>query len=190
VRVWPRFSSGAKRTSSGADEADIAAGLIRRRRPATVVALAVTGLAVLGGCGRGASSAPAPTASPTTRPAVPTTRPAVPTTRAVAPTASTTPAPPSSPKATPGAASAALIADWEAGDRAGAATVATAAAVAALFAKAYGGEPLNDRGCSSSFEIVCSWGPYAGASSADALYQITMATAGGSWYVSSVVVET
>jgi hypothetical protein len=160
---------------------------------------------VVGGCGATGSSAPAVTASPPSRlpsttvtPTTVTPTIAAGTTAPVATTApetTTAPTPttvvarPTSREATPGAASGALIADWEAGKRSAAATVATAPAVAALFATAYKGEPLNNRGCSSSFQIVCSWGPYAGASSADALYEIAVAGAGRSWYVSSVVVE-
>lgn len=78
--------------------------------------------------------------------------------------------------------------DWFAGNRAGSATVATPAAVAALYATAYAGQPLNDRGCTDQFPpLVCTWGPYAGGSGS--IYQVSVSPAGAKWFVSSVVIE-
>jgi hypothetical protein len=78
---------------------------------------------------------------------------------------------------------------WMAGNRAQSASVATEPAVNTLFATAYAGQPLNDRGCSDAFPpFKCTWGPYAGGSGS--LYEITLTpTSGGRWYVSGVVVE-
>jgi hypothetical protein len=82
-----------------------------------------------------------------------------------------------------------LIDDWERHDRAAAANIATQNSVQLLFESAYAGEPLNDRGCSTSFQIICSWGPYGGANPADPLIQVYLGQAGTGFYVSDVVVE-
>lgn len=75
-----------------------------------------------------------------------------------------------------------------AGDRVQAQTVATAPAVATLFAASYQGQPLNDRGCTDAFPpLVCSWGPYAGGHGA--LYQVQVSADANRWYVSGVVIE-
>ncbi len=157
-----------------------------------MLGLTLLALAAVTSCGRGGGAA-APT-EPTVVASAPTTAttraPTTETTVAPDTTATTTTAPrPSAPRRSPAAASGALIAAWEAGRRSAAASVATGAAVATLFTTPYAGEPLNNRGCSSSRPSVCSWGPYAGASPADALYQVTVEADGPSWYVSSVVVE-
>jgi hypothetical protein len=123
-----------------------------------------------------------------------TTAPTTALTAPTTPAATTVPAAtttvlPSARLSSPDAASTALIGDWEQARRSAAATVATTRAVATLFRTPYAGQALNNRGCSTSFQIVCSWGPYGGASPTDALYQIFVAASGASWYVSSVVVE-
>ena len=118
-----------------------------------------------------------------------TTRLVAPTTSLTLPTTHATAGRPSGARPSPDAVSGALIDDWEHGRRLAARTIATPAAVAALFEKAYAGQVLNDRGCSDSFQIVCSWGPYAGAVSTEALYEIWVAGSGASWYVSAVTVE-
>jgi hypothetical protein len=78
--------------------------------------------------------------------------------------------------------------DWINGDRAGSAAVALPGAVATLYANAYRGQPLNDRGCSTAFSpIRCTWGPYAGGSGA--IYEIYLLPEGSRWYVSSLSIQ-
>ena len=92
----------------------------------------------------------------------------------------------------PGAeeAATALVSSWAAGNRAAALTVATPAAVTALFATPYASGLAIDRGCSTSFSpIVCTFGPPGGASPTDPIYQIDVTQAPGGWYVSSVKTE-
>jgi hypothetical protein len=163
---------------------------------------------VAGGCRPGRTALPpsAATAVPTTdatkpttdatKPTTDATKPTTgaPTTGAIAPVATTAPAVPttvlpSARSSSPAAASAALIDDWEQARRSAAGTVATKKAVTTLFRTPYAGQILNNRGCSTSFRIVCTWGPYGGASPTDAVYEITVSASGSSWYVSSVVVE-
>jgi hypothetical protein len=82
-----------------------------------------------------------------------------------------------------------LIQAWKSGDRSKAATVATPAAVASLFASAYSGQTVILRGCSEIPPVVCSYGPYGGASPNLSLYQLTVSSDSGRWYVSAVTVE-
>jgi hypothetical protein len=77
---------------------------------------------------------------------------------------------------------------WVAADRTASATVGTPAAVATLFATAYAHQPLDDRGCTSSFlPIQCTWGPFGGGSGS--IYQISVEQSHAGWYVTAVVVE-
>jgi len=88
------------------------------------------------------------------------------------------------------AAATALISNWATQNRTGALSVATPAAVTALFAERYTAGLAVDRGCSTSFvPIVCTFGPPGGASPTDPIYQISVSQAGSGWYVSSVKVE-
>jgi hypothetical protein len=119
-----------------------------------------------------------------------TTRSSIPrTTTTTAGTTTTTVYTASAPQTSPDAAGNLLINDWAQGNRAAAASVATPAAVSALFAAAYPGSGLAiDRGCGDT-PVVCSFGPPGGADPSDALYQLTMAQTPAGWYVSSVMVE-
>jgi hypothetical protein len=90
----------------------------------------------------------------------------------------------------PEAAATALVSSWATQDRAAALTVATPAAVTALFAVPYASGLAEDRGCSTSFTpIVCTFGPPGGASPNDPIYQVYVSQAPGGWYVSSVKLE-
>jgi hypothetical protein len=83
-----------------------------------------------------------------------------------------------------------MIASWAAGDRNGAAMVATAAAVEQLFAAPYPGAGLAiPRGCSAAFTpVVCTYGPPGGGSASDSIYQLSVSQSPGGWYVSSVTI--
>jgi hypothetical protein len=71
---------------------------------------------------------------------------------------------------------------------AAAATVATSAAVTALFATPYTNQPAISRGCSVDFlPRVCSFGPPGGG--AGALIQVDVQAIGSDWYVSSAMIE-
>jgi hypothetical protein len=98
---------------------------------------------------------------------------------------------PSSPQSSGDVAAADLIADWKAGDQASALHVATAAAVATLFATPYAGQTVIGRGCQNAQfpPVICSYGPEGGASASDSLYQLTVTQAPGGWYVSAVTIE-
>ena len=112
------------------------------------------------------------------------------TTTTSAPTTTTTTALPTALKPKAEDAATALVANWAAGNRAAALTVATSAAVTALFATPYASGLAIDRGCSTSFSpIVCTFGPPGGASPTDPIYQIDVTQAPGGWYVSSVKTE-
>jgi hypothetical protein len=130
----------------------------------------------------------APTGTATTAPSEPTTTAVAPstTTRSVATSV------PADPQPSPEQATAALVLDWERGNRTAATQVATATAVATLFGRPYRGEVLNDRGCASPGPnpVICSWGPYALASPTNPLYEITVAVHRGGWYVVAVARET
>jgi hypothetical protein len=150
-------------------------------------------LALLAGCGGHGHPAAGPT---TTAPDSTRTVPATTT----PPTPPTTPSRSTSPPTTawratapqPSAEGAAddLVSDWAIGNRAGARTLATPAAVAALFAAPYPGEGLAiARGCSDDFGIVCAYGPPGGANPNDALYELTMYHGATGWFVGSVDVE-
>jgi hypothetical protein len=135
---------------------------------------------------------PSVTAPPTTVPATTTRVPR--TTTTVARTTTTKAHPtttvaalPPSPQPSPDAAATVFVDDWKAANRSGAATVATAKAVRALFASAYAGQTVIDRGCSVTFvPRVCSWGDYGGGSGP--LYEIDIRPIGANWYVSGASV--
>jgi hypothetical protein len=68
--------------------------------------------------------------------------------------------------------------------------VATASAVAALFAGHYTPGLAIDRGCSVAFSpIVCSFGPPGGAAPSDPIYEIYALRAPGGWYVSAAKIN-
>jgi hypothetical protein len=94
---------------------------------------------------------------------------------------------PTAAQAAPDAAAARLVSAWAAGDRATAATVASPAAVEALFAAPYPGPGLAiPRGCSTGFSpIVCTYGPPGGAAPTDSIYEISVAHDAAGWYVTS-----
>jgi hypothetical protein len=97
---------------------------------------------------------------------------------------------PSAPQPSADAAADALVADWARGNRIGALTVATPAAVSTLFAIAYPAGDATDRGCSTTFPpATCTIGPPGGANPNLPIYSFTMATEPGGWYVSGVQVE-
>jgi hypothetical protein len=105
-------------------------------------------------------------------------------------TTTTTLALPKAPQASADSAANALVSSWSTGNKSGALTVATPAAVATLFATPYTSGLAIDRGCSSSFlPIVCTFGPPGGASPTDPIYQILVSQTSGGWYVSSVKIE-
>lgn len=151
------------------------------------VALSLGVLAVLGlvltqlgksptaGAGRSARSTTTSPRSPTTSQAPTTTLPAIPV----------------APQPTAEEAAKALIANWGAGNRTVALSVATPQAVAALFAAPYQSGLAIDRGCSSgSPPVTCTYGPPGGANPNDPIYSLTVAQApSGYWYVSAAQVE-
>jgi hypothetical protein len=107
------------------------------------------------------------------------------------PTTTTTIAIPSAPQPSADQAANALVSDWASGNRAGALTVATAPAVATLFALPYPNGLAIDRGCSTAFPpATCTFGPPGGANPNLPIYSLTLANApNGNWYVSAVQVE-
>lgn len=136
-------------------------------------------LAACGPVTTGHAAAPSSTTPPTgIIPAAPTS---------ASPTA-TTPALPVAPQPDPASAAAALIHNWEIGDRAVALRVATSTAVNELFAKPYRGQTLVSRQCSLKFvPVACSYGPNGGGSGS--LYDVEVTPVGKLWFVSSVRVE-
>jgi hypothetical protein len=152
--------------------------------PVSLLVLVVAGYAVHAG-----TASPSKAADGTT---TPTTAPRPTTT--TGPTIPTTTAPPAIPPAlqsSPDAAAQAFVGRWAVGDRGGATTVATPAAVAALFAAPYpGGGDAQDRGCATSpSPVVCTFGPYGGANPNLPIYSITTVQAPGGWYVGAAQVE-
>ena len=100
---------------------------------------------------------------------------------------------PSAPQPTPDAAAGLLVHFWAVNDRAGAATVATPAAIGSLLNGPFPGpSDVQSRGCTDTNfpPVVCTYGPTANANPNLALYQITVANNGKGWYVISVQVET
>ena len=92
----------------------------------------------------------------------------------------------------PGAetAATALVSSWSTGNRATALSVATPTAVNMLFAAHYTSGQAIDRGCSTAFiPIKCTFGPPAGASPTDPIYELSVSQALGGWYVSGVRIE-
>lgn len=155
--------------------------MARRWSPSAWLVVAA-GVASLAGC----SSSPSSASTTTTTVPVGTIQPSSTssTTAAVA-----APAPPPAPQPSPSDASDALVRGWEAGNRAYAASVATAPAVATLFARPYQDQTLVSRGCTTAAfpPVVCSYGPNGGGSGS--LYQVTLTQTSGGWYVSKVTVE-
>ena len=161
----------------------------------------LVGAALIVACGTTAAHAPqaqSSTAPTTVAPSVTATVPAPPTTRAPAtpPTTSAPATPPTTtwiataPQPNAAAAAAALVSDWATTNRAGARSVATPQAIAAIFSAPYPGNAAIDRGCTSDFPpIVCTYGPPGGGPSTDPLYQIYVTQSPSGWYVSSVTVE-
>lgn len=95
---------------------------------------------------------------------------------------------PSAPRNTALEAAAALISDWARGRAAEAAEVATASAVAALFAETYPPGDLQPRGCTTGpTPATCTYRDTAAAT--PTIYQLTVTDAAGGWYVSAVTVE-
>ena len=87
-------------------------------------------------------------------------------------------------------AAADFISSWASGNRTEALSVATAPAVATLFAGHYTRGLVIDRGCSVAFSpIVCTYGPPGGAAPTDPIYEIDVMQAPGGWYVSSATIN-
>jgi hypothetical protein len=87
-------------------------------------------------------------------------------------------------------AAADFISSWASGNQAAARSVATAPAVATLFAGHYTRGLVIDRGCSVAFApIVCTYGPPGGAAPTDPIYEIYVSLARGGWYVSSAKIN-
>lgn len=145
-----------------------------------VVAAALTLPLALAGCGKGGHSTP-PTTPPTTAPA--------PTTTTTTPAPATTVYTPSAPQSSPDDAAGQLVQLWASGNRSGAASIASPAAVASLFAAPYPGAGLAiDRGCGDT-PMVCTFGPPGGANPNDAIYELFVNQTAKGWYVGSVTVE-
>jgi hypothetical protein len=106
---------------------------------------------------------------------------------------STTLAVPSALKPSAAVAAEDLISSWAAGNQAEALSVATAPAVATLFAGHYASGLVIDRGCSvpisATIPIVCTYGPPGGADPTDPIYEIDVSQAQGGFYVSSAKIE-
>jgi hypothetical protein len=161
-----------------------------RSHPLVVLTRAGGGLilgTLIAGCSAGGRVA-GPGA--TTSPAAPTTAVATTVAPSTTPTSTSTTLYPPAPQPSPGQAAAGMMSAWAAGDRAGAAAVATPSAVDQLFAAPYPGAGLAiPRGCSAAFTpIVCTYGPPGGASASDALYQLNVSQSPRGWYVSSVTI--
>ena len=139
-------------------------------------------MTALAACSSSHSDGAKATTTVTTVAVTATTAP--PTTRSVAPT---TVYKPTHLQTTPDAAASALIAAWSTGSRATAATGATPAAVASLFAQPYPGGYLQARGCTAASDNpgTCT---YANRQSGS-LYEIEVTKVAAGWYVSSVTVE-
>ena len=135
--------------------------------------------------GAGASDASGRGAGTTTVPRTTTSTTSTTTT----PPTTTTPALPGAPQPTPEAAASALVSSWASGNAAGAATVATAPAVNALFSAPYRSGGAIDRGCSTATPPVCTFGPPGGGDPSLPIYSMTLVQApSGGWYVSAVKV--
>lgn len=115
----------------------------------------------------------------------------IPSTTLAAPTTTTTaPAIPVAPQPSAEQAADALVANWAAGNRPVALSVATQGAVDTLFAVNYTSGLAIDRGCSDgAAPVTCTFGPPGGGNPDDPIYSLTVAQAPNGWYVSSVTVE-
>lgn len=94
---------------------------------------------------------------------------------------------PASPQPSPDSAAAALVADWAAGSRAAAATVAAPAAVTAVFRAPYPAGEMQARGCTDpgTNPGTCTYADQATGS----LYEFAVVRGAGGWYVSALSVE-
>lgn len=151
--------------------------------PAGVV-LAAT-LLLLGGCERTRSAAPAATTSAPAKAPAPRPPPTAPPT--TVPASTTTVYAPTAPQQSPGDAAAALIQNWAAGDRAGAAGEATPGAVATLFAIPYPAGYLQPRGCTAG-SVNPGTCTYRNTET-EGIYEIGVAHGPAGWYVVSVTPE-
>lgn len=143
----------------------------------SVLALALSA-GLLAACGAGTGQTPSGTIAPSPTQASTTT---------AAPATTTTTIPPR-PQPSAAEASNVFMEGWIYGHRSESESVATPAAVATLYAKPYGGQPLNDRGCRDSFPpVVCTWGPYALGHGA--IYQVQVTRTASGWYVSGLTIE-
>lgn len=112
------------------------------------------------------------------------------TTSSLRTSSTTTPPLPAALQPSAAVAAADLISSWATGNRAEALSVATAPAVATLFAGHYTPGLVIDRGCSVAFSpIVCTYGPPGGASPTDPIYEIDVIQALGGWYVRSATID-
>lgn len=133
-------------------------------------------------------SSPTVAGSPTVRGSS-TTKSQTPSTT-VATTTTTAPALPVAPQPSAEQAADALVANWAAGNRTVALSVATSAAVDTLFAISYPAGLAIDRGCSDGAPpVTCSFGPPGGGNPNDPIYSLSVSQAPGGWYVSAVTAE-
>lgn|GEM_PF-3525500 len=167
---------------------------VEQRSSWVVVCLAVLTVVgvLLAELGKPASSnvrdSTATTQTPRTAAAAPTTTFAPTTT--MAPTTTVAPTIPVAPQPTADKAGIALVANWAAGNRTVALSVATVAAVDTLFAISYPRGLANDRGCSDGTPpVTCTFGPPGGANPNDPIYSLTVQQVPAGWYVSSVTVQ-
>src|ERR1700728_1864639 len=154
---------------------------LRRRGFGPRVVGVLTCATILAACSRGPSVAPGSTSSSPTSSA-----------SRVVPTTTTTTVPiPSALQPSADQAANALVSDWAAGNRTAALTVATAPAVAALFAVPYPPGNAVDRGCATAFApATCTFGPPGGGNPNLPIYSLTLATApNGGWYVNAVQID-
>lgn len=154
---------------------------------AAVVVLIITIAFALSGSSNRSGASDASTNTGTSGDPTTTVMPTTTTTTAPAPT-TTTVAIPVAPQPTADDAASALVSGWATGNKPKALSVATAPAVATLFAAPYKSGLAVDRGCSDGTPpVTCTFGPPGGASPNDAIYSLTVAqTTAGKWYVSSV----
>jgi hypothetical protein len=95
---------------------------------------------------------------------------------------------PSSPASSAEDAAASLISAWGSANRARAAQVATAGAVATLFALPYPQDNLQFRSCSNGSPATCTYRNTA--SSTGEIYDLVVAQVPRGWYVTAVQHET
>lgn len=152
-----------------------------RRRPLPLI-VALAAVVAAAGCSSGSvstttSTTPVPRTLAPPDTAAPTTGPG--TTAGVVP---------SSPASSAEDAAAALVSAWSSGNRARAAQIATAGAVATLFALPYPQDNLQSRGCSNGTPATCTYRNTA--SSTGEIYDLVVAQSPRGWYVTAVQHET